>query len=153
MCENFSRDPKSTVKPLKSNAGAEDENKHNEEVEKKKPKAVRHLILIRHGQYYLNGKTDAQRVLTELGKEQANYTGVRLKALTLPWDEVVQSTLTRAIETTTIITKALSQNVKVDSDPLLEEGAPIPPEPPVGHWRPEQSVSQLHFPPMRLLLY
>lgn len=99
------------------------------------------MILIRHGQYYLNGKTDAQRVLTDMGKEQANFTGERLKALTLPWDVVVQSTMTRAMETATIITKALNQNVKVESCPLLEEGAPVPPEPPVGHWRPEASVT------------
>ena len=30
----------------------------------------RHIILIRHGQYNLDGKTDDQRYLTELGKEQ-----------------------------------------------------------------------------------
>lgn len=30
--------------------------------------------------------------------------------------------------------------IEVDNDSLIEEGAPIPPEPKVGHWRPEQSV-------------
>jgi serine/threonine-protein phosphatase PGAM5 len=33
----------------------------------KKPKAVRHIILIRHGQYNLSGKTDKERILTDLG--------------------------------------------------------------------------------------
>lgn len=64
----LSREPTSLVKPLKGNASADDENKHNEKLEQVKPKAVRHLILIRHGQYNLNGSNDAQRYLTELGK-------------------------------------------------------------------------------------
>lgn len=50
------RDPKSLVKPSKNkeNDPAE-ENKMNEKLEKVKPKAVRHLFLIRHGQYNLDG--------------------------------------------------------------------------------------------------
>lgn len=99
--------------------------------------------MIRHGQYYLNGKNDAERILTGMGREQAAFTGERLKALTLPWDLVVQSTMTRAIETASIITKTMNQTVKAESDEILEEGAPIPPEPPVGHWRPEASVCNL----------
>lgn len=45
----------------------EDENKYNEKFEAHKAKATRHLILIRHGQYNLNGISDTERVLTELG--------------------------------------------------------------------------------------
>lgn len=44
-----------------------DENKYNEKFEAKRAKAVRHILMIRHGQYHLNGKTDVERVLTELG--------------------------------------------------------------------------------------
>ena len=32
-----------------------------------KPTAIRHLFLIRHGQYNLKGETDAERTLTPLG--------------------------------------------------------------------------------------
>lgn len=45
----------------------EDENKYNEELVLAKPTAVRHLFLIRHGQYNLKGKSDNERRLTELG--------------------------------------------------------------------------------------
>lgn len=31
---------------------------------------------------------------------------------------------------------------EVESSDLITEGAPIPPEPPIGHWRPEQHVSR-----------
>ena len=33
-------------------------------------KATRHLLLIRHGQYNLEGKTDEEKILTELGRKQ-----------------------------------------------------------------------------------
>ena len=32
-----------------------------------KPTATRHIFLIRHGQYVLDGKSDEHRILTELG--------------------------------------------------------------------------------------
>lgn len=78
---NRSREPLSLLKPLKSKAKPEDENGHNEAVEAIKPKSVRHIILIRHGQYNLNGDTDAERYLTDIGRKQARLTGERLKAL------------------------------------------------------------------------
>lgn len=49
------RDPKSLVKPLKNKDDPVEENKVNEKLEKVKPKAVRHLFLIRHGQYNTEG--------------------------------------------------------------------------------------------------
>ena len=33
------------------------------------------MILIRHGQYNLKGKTDPERYLSDLGREQAVLTG------------------------------------------------------------------------------
>lgn len=45
-----------------------DENVYNEKFETKRAKFVRHILLIRHGQYHKDGKTDKERVLTELGK-------------------------------------------------------------------------------------
>lgn len=37
------------------------------DVENNKPKATRHIFLIRHSQYNLNGNGDKERVLTPLG--------------------------------------------------------------------------------------
>ncbi|KAG7303345.1 hypothetical protein JYU34_011834 [Plutella xylostella] len=131
------REPESIVRP-KRDASPEEENRFNEQVEKAvKPKAVRHLILIRHGQYNLDGATDQERTLTELGRKQADLTGQRLAKLGIKWDVLVRSTMTRAQETATIIAKHLPENLTVKDCQLIEEGAPIPPEPPVGHWRPE----------------
>lgn len=52
--------------------------------------------------------------------------------------------MTRAQETADIIHKHLPDLPRESSD-LLREGAPIPPEPPVGHWRPERHVSCLTY--------
>lgn len=51
--------------------------------------------------------------------------------------------MTRALETSRIIEKNLL-NVPVEDDSLLVEGAPIPPEPPIGHWRSEKHVSKIY---------
>lgn len=47
--------------------------------------------------------------------------------------------MTRAAETAGLIQEFLP-GVPTASSDLLREGAPIPPEPPVGHWRPEAQV-------------
>lgn len=127
------RDPASLVRPSK---GGIDDNRYNEAVEKFKSKAVRHLLLIRHGNYNMSGKSDEERVLTDLGRKQAKFTGLRLQELALPYSRVIRSTMTRAKETAEIIQNSLP-SVPVSDCPLLEEGAPVPPEPRVGSWRPE----------------
>ncbi|XP_044740364.1 serine/threonine-protein phosphatase Pgam5, mitochondrial isoform X2 [Chrysoperla carnea] len=138
------REPEALFKPLKNATHSpEAENKINEQIEKYKAKFTRHIFLIRHGQYNLEGKTDQERALTELGKKQAAYTGQRLKELDLPITEIVRSTMTRAQETGSIIIKTLNlSGVPVFDCPLIEEGAPIPPEPGVGHWKPEKYFYQ-----------
>ncbi|KYM84707.1 PREDICTED: serine/threonine-protein phosphatase PGAM5, mitochondrial [Atta cephalotes] len=134
------RDPQSLVKPMKVN-DENDENKYNEKFEAKKAKAVRHILLIRHGQYHTDGKTDIERMLTELGRKQAEATGKRLAELNLPYSLIVRSTMTRALETSQIIEKNLI-DVPVETDSLLVEGAPIPPEPPIGQWKSERHFFQ-----------
>ncbi|XP_035743144.1 serine/threonine-protein phosphatase PGAM5, mitochondrial-like isoform X2 [Vespa mandarinia] len=134
------RDPKSLVKPLKINNEI-DENKYNEEFAAKRAKHMRHLVLIRHGQYNTAGKIDSEKVLTELGRHQAETTGKRLAELDVSYSLIVRSTMTRAQETSKIIEKSLP-NVPTEDDSLLTEGAPIPPEPPIGNWMSERYFYQ-----------
>ncbi|XP_074869051.1 serine/threonine-protein phosphatase PGAM5, mitochondrial isoform X2 [Carettochelys insculpta] len=101
-----------------------------------KAKATRHIFLIRHSQYNLDGRMDKDRTLTQLGREQAELTGRRLASLGLKFDTIIHSSMTRATETTDIISKHLP-GVKTISTDLLREGAPIEPDPPVSHWKPE----------------
>ncbi|XP_059407255.1 serine/threonine-protein phosphatase PGAM5, mitochondrial isoform X2 [Carassius carassius] len=106
------------------------------DAENSKPKATRHIFLIRHSQYNLKGDGDKERILTPLGREQAEYTGQRLAALGLKYDVLIHSSMTRATETASIISKYLP-DVELVSCDLLREGAPIEPVPPVTHWKPE----------------
>lgn len=129
------REPKSLVKPVNPN-NSKLQNEY-EKIEEKKSHATRHIFLIRHGQYNLKGETDEERKLTELGRRQALYTGERLSALNYKWTSVTQSTMTRAIETCSLIQKHLPANIPLTSSDLLREGAPVPPDPPVKHWKPE----------------
>lgn len=144
------REPSSIIKPkkkrkngrtdqdLNNNLDNSNENQTDEDkIEKHRSKATRYLILVRHGQYTLDGVSDKERVLTDLGKEQARLTGQRLKALDLPITRLVYSTMTRATETANIMMQYLGKIDTVETSDLLREGAPIPPEPPAGHWRPE----------------
>ncbi|RUS85620.1 hypothetical protein EGW08_006632 [Elysia chlorotica] len=130
------REPTSLVKPLKGGSDA-DRVSYQQKIESQTPKTSRHLILIRHGQYFDNATADKERFLTTLGRSQAEMTGKRLKELNLPYSSLISSTMTRAKETAAIINKSLPQLAHVMDD-SLREGAPIPPEPPLGTWRPEQ---------------
>ena len=126
-------EPHSSVKPIE---GKDDKK------EKAKPTATRHLILVRHGQFTVNGEPDSMHTLTALGKEQANYAGLRLKELALPHNNITHSTMTRATETAQIIIKHLP-NVSVTSCDLLREGYPIrhePHEPNFGDYESEKRV-------------
>ena len=136
------REPSCLVEPLPQDPTPEQQNSFNEKISKHKPKATRHLILIRHGQYHLDGLTDPDRKLTPLGREQAKLTGDRLVELKFPIDDVVISTMTRAQETGKIILNQLPQRdvIEVKNDQLIEEGAPIAPVPEHSSWMPEPSV-------------
>ncbi|XP_060077034.1 serine/threonine-protein phosphatase PGAM5, mitochondrial-like [Ylistrum balloti] len=129
----------SLVRPPKSNNSSDEKNAKDAKNELKKhaPTATRHLLLIRHGQYNTDGEDDSQRYLTELGRKQAEYTGQRLKDLGLSYTILLSSTMTRAKETADIIQKFFPDVPRKETD-MLREGAPIPPEPPVDHWRPEK---------------
>uniref|UniRef100_A0A8D0YUL2 Serine/threonine-protein phosphatase PGAM5, mitochondrial n=2 Tax=Sus scrofa TaxID=9823 RepID=A0A8D0YUL2_PIG len=91
-----------------------------------KAKATRHIFLIRHSQYHVDASLEKDRTLTPLGREQAELTGLRLASLGLKFNKIVHSSMTRAIETTDIISKHLPGVCRVSTD-LLREGAPIDP--------------------------
>lgn len=131
------REQNSIIKPPKNDT-PEEQNRYNSSLEKHKSTATRHIILIRHGEYFEAGK-DSENILTEVGRFQAKYTGERLKALNIKWDRVVASTQTRAQETAHIINHIIG-DYPIENCALIREGAPIPPEPPVGHWKPENVV-------------
>jgi len=121
----------------------QEDAKTDQEVDKKTTKARRHLILIRHGQYHVHAKEPDQKTLTALGEEQAIFVGKRLSEVYGHRKiKLVHSTMIRAIQTADLIKGQLNLE-KIESvhmDDILKEGAPIPPEPPVGHWKPEYYV-------------
>lgn len=47
----------------------------------RKEGVTRHIILVRHGQYDETEKEDDKRILTELGRKQADLTGKRLREM------------------------------------------------------------------------
>lgn len=96
----------------------------------------RHLLLVRHGQYELNGESDEQRKLTQLGHQQATLTGRYLASLGVPFTCLIHSTMMRATQTSQAIADLLPSDVRVVSTDLLREGAPFPPEPRLHSWRP-----------------
>ena len=92
------------------------------------PKAVRHVILVRHGHY---SRLFKDKRLTDLGREQASLTGTRLRSLStqfnVKFDRFVTSTMTRAQETSNLIRCEIDSRVEVPTkeDEPLCEGLPI----------------------------
>lgn len=127
------RDPSALSNGKKKETATEDPSS---EQNSSKPKATRNILLIRHSQYNLSGNTDREKILTPLGREQAEFTGQRLAELGLKYDVLIHSSMTRATETAHIISKYLP-GVELMSCDLLREGAPIEPVPPVTHWKPD----------------
>ncbi|XP_026841455.1 serine/threonine-protein phosphatase Pgam5, mitochondrial [Drosophila persimilis] len=102
-----------------------------------KSKYSRHIILVRHGQYE-KAPTSPDH-LTDLGREQAKWTGKRLREFNITWDQVVVSTMTRAQQTSAIILKELDVDpCKVVNSDELREGAPYFADPPTKRSPPKQ---------------
>ncbi|XP_068099507.1 serine/threonine-protein phosphatase PGAM5, mitochondrial-like isoform X2 [Hyperolius riggenbachi] len=127
------REPSSLINPKDLKNLTEKDLKH--QLKKHKATSRRHIFLVRHGQYNVDGNTDSEKVLTKLGREQAQLTGKRLADLGYHYDHITYSTLTRAKETSEIIGQCLQGVARTGSD-LLQEGHPIQPDP-CQHWRPE----------------
>lgn len=77
--------------------------------------------------------------MNNLGCQQADFTGLRLLELKLPYKLIIHSTMTRARETANHIHKHL-EGVPMAECNMLEEGAPFPPEPPLRSWKPDHKV-------------
>lgn len=100
----------------------------------RKEGVTRHVILIRHGQYTEQEQLDENRKLTPLGREQADYTGRRLKEMIEGVEgtgfsgcnvKVVRvSNMARAKETADIIASHLPGVERAEPDPDLNEGRP-----------------------------
>ncbi|CAI9567865.1 unnamed protein product [Staurois parvus] len=127
------REPRSLIN-LNDLRGSKEDLKS--ELKKYKARARRHIFLVRHGQYNVAGESDPERVLTSLGREQANLTGQRLANLGYTYNEMTYSTLQRAKETSEIIGQHLG-NMKLTGSDLLREGAPIRPDPESSDWKPD----------------
>jgi len=74
------RNPESLIKPLKPKATEQEVEEYQNSIKEKTPTVQRTYILVRHGQYEMKD-TDEERILTPLGREQANLTGERLASL------------------------------------------------------------------------
>ena len=110
---------------------------HSKISDVKKHRTARHLLLVRHGQYAIEEKRDDARVLTPVGKQQADICARRLlsihEAATSFYEKcslasLTSSTLTRAVQTADIISPLLP-NATRKALPLLNEGRPCLPEP------------------------
>ena len=66
----------------KSPARSGDDEEDRKKMRKLRKEGVtRHIILVRHGQYDETEQDDTKRILTEVGRQQAEYTGKRLKEM------------------------------------------------------------------------
>lgn len=106
-------------------------------------KIIHRIVLVRHGQY-VHGSTDKERVLTDLGKEQAIICGKRLQALVdkgilFPIKYCYYSTMARATETHNLImSNIIEKPIHDEPCTLIREGAPCQPNPPSLSWKPSE---------------
>ena len=86
---------------------------------------VRHVLLVRHGQYK-SARDDVERTLSEVGRRQAELTGMRIQAVVRSdpslAPRVFYSTMTRAAQTAAII-RAFIPDLPAQADDMLREGA------------------------------
>lgn len=90
-----------------------------------KENGVRTIYLIRHGEYNYIGENqpDSARVLTPLGIAQARLVASRLQAMNVNFNLLLSSTMTRAIQTASVINEDFSELVAESTD-LIRECTP-----------------------------
>ena len=77
--------------------------------------------------------------MMDAGREQAAITGERLRQANLSYNEIIHSTLDRAVQTAQIIHNYLP-SVPLHADEMLVEGGPVPPIPTITYWHLPQKV-------------
>lgn len=95
------------------------------------PPKTKHVILVRHGHYinaHERGAQDSQQVLSQMGRQQAEFTGKYLEQLyarapTRHDITIFHSDMTRAVETARAIGKDVG-HCSLSATPLLREGWP-----------------------------
>lgn len=113
-----------------------------------KTKASHFIVLVRHGQYNTAGSQDAQHSLTDLGREQADRTGRRIRALLdgkvlPPVKYAYFSTMKRATETAEHVLLHLPADIAVEPCSMIREGAVCRPVPfPTTPW---ESATEENF--------
>ena len=80
----------------------------------------------------------------DIGKQQANLTGLRLKEMDCKFKRLVHSGLPRARETAELIQRHINAEI-FEVDSLLEEGGPLPPSPTQTYWSLPDQVSTRHL--------
>lgn len=136
------RSPKDCVAALTPNATEKEKVAYQKDIKQATPTATRTYVLVRHGQYE-NKTTDEERILTPLGRQQADATGDRLATFLKHKQQgknidlhFTMSTMTRATETAEIILQHFPDK-KGKSCDLIREGAPCKPVPKSTKWNPE----------------
>jgi serine/threonine-protein phosphatase PGAM5 len=125
----------------------EDDDNPRREVDSKckhSAKVVRNLLLIRHGQYVYDSDPE-KRVLTELGREQAQLLGKRIKSMIdggINVKTIRCSTLVRAKETTQIVAEQLPTGIPIKYSDLYCEARPNEPNP---KYRPYDDAQHVTF--------
>ncbi|ARN76116.1 phosphohistidine phosphatase SixA [Oceanicoccus sagamiensis] len=83
------------------------------------------IVILRHGEAEIYADSDAQRNLTDYGREQAQAAGVCLKALALDFKQVWVSPYIRAQQTADGVLSALGDIPRETVDALIPESSPI----------------------------
>eukprot|EP00980_Cylindrotheca_fusiformis_P027961 scaffold22574_cov125-Cylindrotheca_fusiformis.AAC.14 len=118
--------------PKLASSGSEEEDRRKLR-KLRKEGVTRHIILVRHGQYDETEQDDSKRILTEIGRKQADYTGKRLREMLDGANEafgpcnikvIRVSNMARAKETADIIASHLPGVERLLPDADLNEGRP-----------------------------
>eukprot|EP00960_Hanusia_phi_P023673 698617-Hanusia_phi.AAC.2 len=94
-----------------------------------KPKAIRYIILVRHGQYKDKETKDSNAVLTLKGRQQARILAQKILDTWKPTSLIV-SDMTRAQQTMEILLEKLPKDIPLTTMKELREGRPCQPIPP-----------------------
>ena len=88
-------------------------------------KGTRTLYLIRHGEYNINDERDefVGKELTPLGIAQSRLLSARLKAMSVQFNSLISSTMTRARQTAMIINQEFPE-LELKQDSLISECTP-----------------------------